>query len=385
MHAYVRHLSPYGSSPVEVPLAEEIEPNELPNANYELGPLVRSYDTPFKWEHNIPAHRSGQTAPPLFAPDGGVVANDTRISLEVGASACSGGTIFYTCDGSTPTNRSWRYDKPFTLDARALASEYLHPPYVMVGAVASCPGSKPSPVNTRWFYVKQRVPPPIISPTGTVYSCDAVTLTITPALPGARVHYRITEATNVGDGGLDPSPMPSPADGVESTRALPESALEETTQAGCVCDFPFEYRGQVYDECTERDWPGVPWCFVKGPTCGTKYFERRFDRCTPWEDPRASPSPAPASTTAAGSWRHAGARAEVVVRSGWRVSVRALSTHRPTYYDSHQTTGTLQVVCRASPPPAASPPPLEIEPSPSPKPRPSPSPKPLQPTATQRT
>ena len=63
MHAYVRHLSPYGSSPVEVPLAEEIEPNELPNANYELGPLVRSYDTPFKWEHNIPAHRSGQTAP----------------------------------------------------------------------------------------------------------------------------------------------------------------------------------------------------------------------------------------------------------------------------------------------------------------------------------
>ena len=389
---------------------EEIEATEPIAANYELGPEVRSFDVPLKWEHTTPISRANQTAAPWMTPDGGVIAEDTLISLALPGAGPRpspapglgpGCTIKYTCDGEVPTSESSPYDAPFTLGKRGMRDQGRMSRYVMIGAVATCPGERPSPVNSRWFYVLTRLPPPIVVPTGIVRSCLPVRVNVSVPVPvagdlgrqGAALRYAAL---------LGSPPKPTPG--------------EIRTETGCECELPFVYRGVSYDTCTEVDWPGNPWCYVQGETCGTAYFNRRFDRCAPFAPggarmqpvhvvaaaasaavalaeapPGASPEPSPEASPApkepecplladgetlrgtdpgpplpAGQ---VGGSTCFVVPPGRTAHVWAVSApsdaQTPQLVASHPTEATLEVVCDPPPPPP-SPPAPPVEPATAP-------------------
>ena len=247
-------------------------------ANFEVNRLVQSFDVPLTWTNRIPVAQAGQTGPPLITPDGGNVANDDRVTLFLDQSCGNkSASIYYTTDGEVPVpQRSKRYTGPFTLSKKDV---WFQPEHVVVGAVAVCPGLRPSPVNSRWFYVIPRTPSPVVTPQGMFNACHPVRVNVT-----GRGILRYTVSLQ----GLN----------------VPVLNL---TESGCECDLPFTYRGEVHDHCTEADWPGTPWCYVKGSVCGTAFFNRRFDRCKPFDprNARRMPSPKPA--------RHVGAEFDTLV------------------------------------------------------------------------
>ena len=222
-------------------------------ANFEVGPTVQSFDVPLSWTNRIPLAQAGQTGPPLITPDGGNIASDALITLFLNHSCGKSASIYYTIDGEVPVpHRSKRYAGPFTLSKKDV---WFQPEHVVVGAVAICPRLRPSPVNSRWFYAMPRTPPPVIRPEGMFNSCHPVRVNVT-----GRGILRYTVSLQ----GLN----------------VPVLNL---TESGCDCDLPFTYRGEVHNRCTDMDWPGTPWCYVKGSVCGTSYFNRRFDRCRPFD------------------------------------------------------------------------------------------------------
>lgn len=227
-------------------------------ANFEVGPKVQSFDVPLTWTNRIPLAQTGQTGPPLIAPDGGNIANDALVTLFLNHSCGNkSASIYYTVDGEVPVpQRSKRYVGPFALNKKDM---WFQPEHVVVGAVAVCPGLRPSPVNSRWFYVIPRTPSPVIRPEGMFNSCHPIRVNVT-----GRGILRYTVSLQ----GLN----------------VPVLNL---TESGCECDLPFTYRGEVHDHCTEADWPGTPWCYVKGSVCGTAFFNRRFDRCKPFDPENA--------------------------------------------------------------------------------------------------
>ena len=236
-------------------------------ANFEVGPKVQSFDVPLTWTNRVPVAQTGQTGPPLIKPDGGNVANDDRVTLFLNHSCGNqSARIYYTTDGEVPVpQRSKRYAGPFTLSK---TDAWFQSEHVVVGAVAVCPGLRPSPVNSRWFYVIPRTPSPVITPQGMFNACHPVRVNVT-----GRGILRYTVSLQ----GLN----------------VPVLNL---TESGCECDLPFTYRGEVHDHCTEADWPGTPWCYVKGGVCGTAFFNRRFDRCKPFDPKNARlrvPAPKP--------------------------------------------------------------------------------------------
>lgn len=224
-------------------------------ANFEVGPKVQSFDVPWQWSNHVPLAVAGQTPPPLMSPDGGILSNDTRVTLFLNHSCGDKAKIFYTTNGNMPVlNKSTRYTGPFALRKGGVWFQRDH---IVVGAVAVCPQLRPSPVNSRWFYTIPSTPAPVIRPIGRLEACHPVRVNVT-----GRGALRYT---------------------VSLRSLVPPPTANATTESNCECDFPFTYRGESYDQCTEADWPGTPWCYVKGAVCGTPFFNRRFDRCKPFD------------------------------------------------------------------------------------------------------
>ena len=236
-------------------------------ANYELGPKVQSFDVPLGFEQMLPRNQVDQTMTPLIKPAGGNIARDENITLFLNHSCASEASIWYTCNGQVPVPfRAERYRGPFSLST-CCQSDWFQPEHVVVGAVAMCPGLRPSPVNSRWFYVMSRTPPPLIHPVGFIHSCDPVLMTVTHELIKRSKPLELRAAISFGSfSGLGD-----------------ELGSWSLTESGCECDLPFVYRGHNYTGCTEADWSGNPWCYVKGTTCGTAFYNRRFDRCKPFD------------------------------------------------------------------------------------------------------
>jgi hypothetical protein len=76
-------------------------------------------------------------SPPTINPNGSTFTNSTSVSLQT---STSGASIYYTTDGTTPTQSSKLYSAPFTLTATAL-----------VKAEAFKSGMTPSSVVSAWF------------------------------------------------------------------------------------------------------------------------------------------------------------------------------------------------------------------------------------------
>ena len=74
---------------------------------------------------------------PTITPNGGTFTNSTTVTLQT---STSGASIYYTTDGTTPTQSSKRYTAPFTLTATSL-----------VKAQAFKNGMTPSPQVSAWF------------------------------------------------------------------------------------------------------------------------------------------------------------------------------------------------------------------------------------------
>ena len=204
---------------------------------------------------------------PLIKPAGGNIARDENISLFLNHSCANMAGIWYTCNGQVPVpGKAERYRGPFSLST-CCQSDWFQSEHVVVGAVAICPGLRPSPVNSRWFYVMPRTPPPLIHPVGVIQSCNPVQMTVTHENIKGSTPLELRAAISFGSfSGLGT-----------------ELGSWSLTESGCECDLPFVYRGHNYTGCTEADWPGNPWCYVKGTTCGTAFYNRRFDRCKPFD------------------------------------------------------------------------------------------------------
>ena len=72
---------------------------------------------------------SGQLAPPVITPFGGVFVGPATVTL----TAAAGTTIYYTLDGSTPSVLGARYTAPIVLTQSA----WVRAIATMAGAVAS--------------------------------------------------------------------------------------------------------------------------------------------------------------------------------------------------------------------------------------------------------
>ena len=195
-----------------------------------------------------------------MTPDGGVIAEDTLISLALpgaGPRPSSapglgpGCTIKYTCDGEVPTSESSPYNAPFRSASAACATR---------GDVAlrddrrrrDVPGRAAEP-GLAVVLRAHAPPPPIVVPTGIVRSCLPV-----------RVNVRSPCRWRATSGGRAP-----PRYAAAGRR---RSAPRRDSDGDGLRVAAVRHRGVSYDTCTEVDWPGNPWCYVQGETCGTTYF-----------------------------------------------------------------------------------------------------------------
>lgn len=107
------------------------------------------FSRPTPGKDNDPAGFSGLTEAPVVSPPGGFHAAGIALSL---ASSTSGAVVYYTTDGTEPTEQSSRYLEPLVLDrttvvrSRAFAAGYL-----------------PSAVVTHTYLVNETITLPVVS------------------------------------------------------------------------------------------------------------------------------------------------------------------------------------------------------------------------------
>jgi len=116
------------------------------------------------------------TTTPTISPAAGTYVGSVDISL---ASASAGATIYYTTDGTKPTESSSIYLAPFSLNASKTVKAF---------AVAS--GSAASPVaSASYTIVPDTAKAPVFSPAGGTYYTGARTVTLASSTPGATIYY----------------------------------------------------------------------------------------------------------------------------------------------------------------------------------------------------
>ena len=108
-------------------------------------------------------------ATPTISPNGGTFTGSVTVSL---ATATSGAEIFYTLDGTDPTEGSSFYSAPFVLTGSAV-----------IKAAAFLAGYNPSPVSNANFIIGN--PPPVLNPIGgkTGVEGQRISFTVTASDP----------------------------------------------------------------------------------------------------------------------------------------------------------------------------------------------------------
>jgi hypothetical protein len=118
---------------------------------------------------------------PAISPNGGPFAGSISVSL---ASATAGATIYYTVDGSSPSQFAKKYSAPITVSTDTLLK-----------AKAFKNNTNPSAENSAWFILTVTAPPvsstvatPTITPNGASFA-GSVSVTIASATSGAAIYY----------------------------------------------------------------------------------------------------------------------------------------------------------------------------------------------------
>jgi hypothetical protein len=114
-------------------------------------------------------------APPLFTPAAGSYAGTQSVSI---TDATPGNVIYYTVDGTAPTNNSPVYTTPISVAAN-----------MTINAVASAPGYTSSNIVSGAFQIlEQQAAAPLFSPSAGSFATPQ-TLTMTDSTAGAAIYY----------------------------------------------------------------------------------------------------------------------------------------------------------------------------------------------------
>ena len=117
----------------------------------------------------------------------------TDVSIVMASTTLPKPQIFFTLDGSEPTEQSTLYTEPFTLTSETT-----------VKAVAKAEGYLLSPVATQLVVMKQQAPAPTISVTTEE---GKATVTVTSELPDAVIYYNFTGSNETGKSGVYTAPL----------------------------------------------------------------------------------------------------------------------------------------------------------------------------------
>jgi hypothetical protein len=135
-------------------------------------------------------HNSSQTTTAVFnfypqakAPSFSPAAGSFTAPQFVKISAPEAGTIYYTTDGSTPTNKSTRYTGPVYVKTTETLKAYI-----------VAPSFTPSPVATGTFKILPLAAAPVFTPIAGDYS-KPQWVKITDASPGTTIYYTTDGAT----------------------------------------------------------------------------------------------------------------------------------------------------------------------------------------------
>lgn len=124
---------------------------------------------------------SPDVATPTFDPAPGTYSADQVVTI---SSATSGAAVYYTTDGSDPTEGSTVYTGAFVVNSPAT-----------VKARGYMAGMDPSAIAETYYLIDYpNVAQPVATPEGGIYSAG-VTVAVTCATPGAAIHYTTNGAT----------------------------------------------------------------------------------------------------------------------------------------------------------------------------------------------
>jgi len=132
----------------------------------------------------------GQAATPTFSPLGGTYTTTQTVSI---SDATSGATIYYTTDGSSPTNSSTAYTAPISVSKTTTIS-----------AMATATGYSNSVVGVANYTLQ--VPTPTFSPAAGTYS-TAQSVTISDTLSGVSIYYTTNGSTPTTSSTLYSTPI----------------------------------------------------------------------------------------------------------------------------------------------------------------------------------
>ncbi|MGB6687870.1 MAG: chitobiase/beta-hexosaminidase C-terminal domain-containing protein [Terracidiphilus sp.] len=141
-----------------------------------------------------------QTALPVFTVPGGSYSSSQTIGI---ADATQAAAIYYSTDGSMPTDSSPRYTRPIVVTSTAT-----------INAIAVAPGESQSPEATATYTILPSAASPVFSPGPGTYTSNQ-RVTITSATPGAAVYY-----TTNGTAATQSSPQYSGPITVSSTQTI---------------------------------------------------------------------------------------------------------------------------------------------------------------------
>jgi glycosidase len=145
---------------------------------------------------------NGVTSTPGFTPAGGTYSEDQVVSI----SSPDGGLVYYTLDGSLPTQASTLYSGPIPVSGDGTVT--------VIRAVAlAAPRSLSSVASGTFIIEYPEVVTPVISPSTGTYSVDQV-FTIECGTPGANIYYTID--------GSEPTSASTPYSGAFT---LPEGSV----------------------------------------------------------------------------------------------------------------------------------------------------------------
>jgi hypothetical protein len=124
------------------------------------------------------------TAAPTFSLASGTYISAHTLTI---LDSTPGAVIYYTTDGSTPTNTSKIYTGPISVWSTTPVTETIQ-------AIAQADGYAASPVVSATYVLAPMVVTPVFTPAGGPYA-TAQTVTLTTTTPNATIHYVLNGAT----------------------------------------------------------------------------------------------------------------------------------------------------------------------------------------------